>query len=73
MIVEIIKNLDKLINDEFGNFVIQQIISLKNEEYNEKIFNYLKNHFHGLSKLKYSSNVIDKVFKKTRNPKQPSR
>lgn len=57
-----IKNLDKLINDEYGNFVIQQIISIKSEEYNEKIFNYLKTHLVTLSKLKYSSNVIDKVF-----------
>ncbi len=62
LIVELIKNLDKLINDEFGNFVIQQIISMKSEEYNEKIFNYLRNHLITLSKLKYSSNVIDKVF-----------
>jgi hypothetical protein len=61
LIFEIIKNIDKLINDEFGNFIIQQIIFLKVEEYNERIFGFLNNNLVGLSKLKYSSNVIDKV------------
>ena len=62
LIFEIIKNIDKLINDEFGNFIIQHIIFLKLDEYNERIFNFLNNNLVGLSKLKYSSNVIDKVF-----------
>ena len=61
MILEIIKNIDKLINDEFGNFIIQHIIFLKVDEYNERIFTFLNNNLVGLSKLKYSSNVIDKV------------
>ena len=35
---------------------------MKNEEYCDKIFNYIRNHLVELSKLKFSSNVIDKVF-----------
>ncbi len=61
LIFEVIKNIDKLINDEYGNFIIQHIIFLKVDEYNERIFNFLYNNLVGLSKLKYSSNVIDKV------------
>lgn len=61
LIFEIIKNIDKLINDEFGNFIIQHIIFMKVDEFNEKIFTFLNNNLVGLSKLKYSSNVIDKV------------
>jgi len=60
LVIEIIKNIDKLINDEFGNFIIQQIIFLKVDEYTDKISTFLSNNLVALSKLKYSSNVIDK-------------
>ena len=53
-------DLETLINDEFGNFIIQHVINLSESEYNEKIFYYVKDNFLRLSKQKYSSNVIDK-------------
>lgn len=60
LIMMIIKNIDKLINDEFGNFIVQHIVNLKIEEYNNLVFDYVKSNFVTLSKQKYSSNVIDK-------------
>ena len=55
----IIKNLDILINDEYGNFIIQRIIKLNRENYNNQIFDLIKNKIVQLSTQKYSSNVIE--------------
>ena len=55
----IIKNLDTLINDEYGNFIIQRIIKLNRENYNNQIFDLIKNKIVKLSTQKYSSNVIE--------------
>ena len=55
----IIKNLDTLINDEYGNFIIQRIIKLNRENYNNQIFDLIKNKIVQLSTQKYSSNVIE--------------
>jgi hypothetical protein len=56
----VISNIENIINDEHGNFILQYIVNLKNEKYNELIFDYVKKNFILLSKQKYSSNVIDK-------------
>jgi hypothetical protein len=61
LISEILKNVPLLINDEYGNFIIQSIIYLKLPEVNDSIFNFLKDKLLDLSKKKFSSNVIDKV------------
>ncbi len=54
------KNIDKIINDEHGNFVIQQILKMKVDTYSKYIFDYTCNNLNQLSKQKYSSNVVDK-------------
>jgi hypothetical protein len=61
LVMEILKYLSILINDEYGNFIIQQIVFLKDNEFNEVILNFLKSNFVFLAKKKFSSNVIDKV------------
>jgi len=61
LISEILKNVPLLINDEYGNFIIQSIIYLKLPEVNDSIFYFLKDKLLDLSKKKFSSNVIDKV------------
>ena len=55
----ILKNIDKLINDEFGNFIIQKLLEMHNKNYNFKIFNYIKDKIVYLSSQKYSSKVIE--------------
>jgi len=60
LVNEIIKYMDKMINDEFGNFIIQHVLNLKNDEFSIKVINYVKENIVELSKLKFSSNVIDK-------------
>lgn len=55
----ILKNVDKLINDEYGNFIIQKVIKINNKNYNYKIYNYIKDKIVHLSSQKFSSNVIE--------------
>ena len=57
----IIKDMPNLINDEYGNYTIQLIVSFHNEEYNKIIFDYFKKNLVFLSNQKFSSNVIDRA------------
>jgi hypothetical protein len=57
----VLQNIDELINHEYGNFIIQQIVLLKNKEFNKIIECFIKKNIIPLSKKKFSSNVIDKV------------
>lgn len=62
LVLDILTNyLEVLINDEYGNFIIQQIVFLKNVEFNDIIAKFLKDNILILAKKKFSSNVIDKV------------
>lgn len=55
------QNINKLINHSNGNLVIQHIIYLNVPYFNELLANYIKQDFNRLAKMKFSSNVIDKV------------
>jgi len=57
----IIKNSILLMTDQFGNYVIQYLISLQEQILNEKIINSFCSNIEYLSKQKYASNVIEKV------------
>lgn len=55
----IVENLDLLINDKYGNYVIQHLILTPNAK-REMIYVYIIKNAFELSKSKYSSNVIEK-------------
>ena len=59
--LKIIENIEKLINDKYGNYSLQAIINkLKNEKnLIEPIYLYISNNIVKLSKQKCSSNVVD--------------
>jgi len=57
---KIIDNIKILINDQYGNYSIQKIFSLNDEKLDERIYKYITENLFDLSKLKFSSNVIDK-------------
>jgi len=57
---KIIDNIKILINDQYGNYSIQKIFSLNDEKLDERIYKYITENLFELSKLKFSSNVIDK-------------
>jgi len=47
--------------DQYGNYVLQYIITLADFKNNDKIANFFKYNIGHLSKQKFSSNVIEKV------------
>ena len=59
--LKIFENIEKLINDKYGNYTVQAIINkLKDEKILiEPIYLYISNNIVNLSKQKCSSNVID--------------
>ena len=58
---KIIDNIEKLINDKYGNYTVQAIINKLDNEKNliEPIYLYISNNIAILSEQKCSSNVID--------------
>lgn len=56
----IVANLRFLIEDPFGNYLVQNVLKIQNEEINSQIFAFIAGDFIRLSKLKFSSNVIEK-------------
>lgn len=58
----IIFHTEKLITNVYGNYVIQFIISMSNQEFNCQIIEKFKNNIIYLSKQKFSSNVIERCF-----------
>ena len=71
LITNLIDNCFVLIIDQFGNYVIQSILHLKNYKYCSDIALIISENAHYYSKHKYSCNVIEKCFdfcgKKERN------
>ncbi|ODV78285.1 ARM repeat-containing protein, partial [Suhomyces tanzawaensis NRRL Y-17324] len=62
------KNFQLLINDQFGNYVLQYLISINSLDINYKIFeNFVKYGINNLCNLKFSSNVIEKFLKNCYN------
>lgn len=67
--VMIIKFLPNLINDQFGNYIIQFLLDIKELDFYSlvEIYNKLSTNLCQLSCLKFSSNVIEKFIKKIFN------
>jgi len=62
IIDKIIENTYILMSDQFGNYILQNIITMHNLDVNDKIAIYFKNKVSYLAKQKYTSNVIEKLF-----------
>lgn len=58
LIESILNSIDILINDDYGNFIIQHILKLNIKKYNLIIYSYIENKIIKLSTQKYSSTVI---------------
>ena len=56
----IIDHLSELIEDPFGNYLVQNVLKLESAEKSEMIFRVIAKDFVRLSQLKFSSNVIEK-------------
>ena len=64
---KIFENIEKLINHEFGNYLIQVVIYNWKILYAWKIADYFENRLLELSMNKYSSNVLEKLISKLEN------
>jgi len=62
IIKKIILHTEELIINIYGNYVIQFIISLNDQDYNMQIIEKFKKNICFLSKQKFSSNVIERCF-----------
>jgi len=56
----IIENLSHLVEDPYGNYLVQNVLKLESADKNNKIFCVITKDFIRLSQLKFSSNVIEK-------------
>ena len=56
----IINEIAGLIEDPYGNYLVQNVLKIQDDTANQKIFNFIAGDFIRLSKLKFSSNVIEK-------------
>ena len=56
----IIDHLSELIEDPFGNYLVQNVLKLESSEKSDMIFRVIAKDFVRLSQLKFSSNVIEK-------------
>lgn len=56
----IISKLNSLIEDPFGNYLVQNVLKLEKVNLNEEIFKSIATDFIRLSQMKFSSNVIEK-------------
>lgn len=67
--VKIVQFLPGLINDQFGNYIIQFLLDIEELDFYllAEIFNRLSNELCQLSCLKFSSNVVEKFIKKLFN------
>lgn len=58
----------RLVNDQFGNYVLQYLISIDSIEVNYRLYNnFVKFGIDDLCNLKFSSNVIEKLMKNCYN------
>ncbi|KAJ5093131.1 Armadillo-like helical [Penicillium angulare] len=63
LIGQVIRNAFPLVQDPFGNYVIQYILDLKNDEFTLPLCELFTGSIVTLSKNKFSSNVVEKCLK----------
>lgn len=62
--------MGELIEDPYGNYLVQNVLKLEKPELNEQIFQYIGQNFIHLSQLKFSSNVIEKCLESKQDVSQ---
>jgi hypothetical protein len=54
------KNITTIITNQYGNYIIQSILEMKNKEIKKSVFDLVRNNLILFATQKYSSNVIEK-------------
>ncbi|EEB08931.2 RNA-binding protein [Schizosaccharomyces japonicus yFS275] len=60
---KVIANALALVQDPFGNYVVQYVFDLRNDEYNDMLVTQFSGHICDLSMQKFSSNAIEKCIR----------
>lgn len=68
LIAQISRNAFPLVQDPFGNYVVQYILDLGEAAYTEPLIQSFLGHVPALSKQKFSSNVIEKCLRTADSP-----
>ncbi|PVV02161.1 hypothetical protein BB560_003387 [Smittium megazygosporum] len=63
LVLTVSENALVLVQDPFGNYVVQYVLDLNSDEINEMLINRFVPNYAELSKQKFSSNVMEKCFK----------
>lgn len=63
MVNEIIRNALTLVQDPYGNYVVQYVLELGDAEFSDKLIRQFIGHIASLSVQKYSSNVMEKCIR----------
>ena len=63
LIAQITSNAFSLVQDPFGNYVVQYILDLAEPHFTEPLCHSFRSHIPALSKQKFSSNVIEKCLR----------
>ena len=69
LVEEVLKEAAKLATNQFGNYVVQNILKSGKPEHIEALIQSFKGHFYDFSMHKFASNVIEKCIRKA-NKKQ---
>ncbi|CAI4212518.1 unnamed protein product [Parascedosporium putredinis] len=68
LITRITEHAHVLVQDPYGNYVIQYIIDLNEPAFTEPVVNQFRTHVSQLSRHKFSSNVIEKCLRCAQDP-----
>lgn len=63
MVMQIIHDSLELVNNQYGNYLLQHLVEQRNEECNRGLHQRLGGHYAVLSRQKFSSNVVEKCLK----------
>lgn len=59
--IQIVVRVAELVDDQYGNYLLQHLLQLNDHSISKTIHNTLKGRYRELSKHKFSSNVVEKT------------
>lgn len=60
IIKQILENLEEMVFDQYGNYVVQHILEFGGKEYKDEIFSVVSKDVYSISVHKFASNVMEK-------------
>jgi hypothetical protein len=70
LINEVVNNVKELINDEYSNYVVSEVIFFKDQSINREIAKVICTNLSWYCNSKFSSSVVEKLIKSSNNDNQ---